>query len=73
MVIIEMLSFVQFIEEIAQKDRTVPAADVERMRARFGDKLGHIPEDGSMLVPVDCVLEALDHWNRKRSPKPPKR
>jgi hypothetical protein len=29
MVIIEMLSFVQFIEEIVQRDRTVPAADIE--------------------------------------------
>jgi hypothetical protein len=31
------------------------------MRERFGDKvlkMGHLQEDGSMLVPVDCVMEA---------------
>jgi hypothetical protein len=32
------------------------------MRERFGDevlKMGHLREDGSMPVPVDCVLEAV--------------
>ena len=56
-----MLTFIQFIEEIAKKDLTIPPADVERMQERFGDrvlKMGHLQEDGSMLVPVDCVLEA---------------
>jgi len=56
-----MLTFVQFIEEIAQKDLTIPPADVQRMRERFGDKvlkMGHLQDNGSMLVPVDCVLEA---------------
>ena len=56
-----MLTFIQFIEEIAKRDLTIPPADVERMRERFGDqvlKMGHLQEDGSMLVPVDCVLEA---------------
>ncbi len=61
MVNIDMLSFIQFIEEIARKDLTIPPADVERMQIRFGDrilKMGHLQEDGSMLVPVDCVVEA---------------
>lgn len=56
-----MLTFIQFIEEIAQKDLTIPPADVQRMRERFGEKvlkMGHLQENGSMLVPVDCVLEA---------------
>ncbi|MBZ5624446.1 MAG: hypothetical protein LAQ69_37975 [Acidobacteriia bacterium] len=56
-----MLTFIQFIEEIAKKDLMIPPADVERMQERFGDKvlkMGHLQEDGSMLVPVDCVLEA---------------
>ena len=56
-----MLTFSQFIEGIARKDLTIPRADVERMRERFGDKvlkMGHLQEDGAMLVPVDCVLEA---------------
>src|SRR5258708_201897 len=56
-----MLTFIQFIEEIAKKDLTIPRADLERMRQRFwekGLKMGHLQEDGSMLVPVDCVLKA---------------
>jgi hypothetical protein len=58
---IEMLTFSQFIEEIAQRDLTIPASEVKRMRERYGDKLlriGHLQEDGSMLVPIDCVIEA---------------
>jgi len=56
-----MLTFIEFIEEIAKKVLTIPPADVDRMREKFGDKvlkMGHLQEDGSMLVPVDCVLEA---------------
>jgi len=56
-----MLTPIQFLEEISKRDLTIPPADVERMRQRFGDKvlkMGHVQEDGSMLVPVDCVLEA---------------
>ena len=56
-----MLNFIQFLEEIAQRDLKIPPADVGRMRQQFGDKvlkMGHLQEDGSLLVPVDCVLEA---------------
>ena len=61
MVCIGMLTFIQFIEEIAKRDLPIPAPDVARMRERFGDKvlkMGHLQEDGSILVPLDCVLEA---------------
>jgi len=56
-----MVTFFQFIEEIAQKDLSISRSDVDRMRDRLGDKvfkMGHLQEDGSMLVPVDCVMEA---------------
>lgn len=56
-----MLTLIQFIEEIAKEDLAIPPVDVERMREQFGDKvlkMGHLQEDGSMLVPIDCVLEA---------------
>jgi len=56
-----MLTFIQFIEEIAKNDLTIAPADVHRMREQFGDKvfqMGHLQDDGSMLVPVDCVIEA---------------
>ncbi len=61
MVIKDVLTFIQFIEEIARKDLTIPPADVNRMREQFGEKIlqmGHLQDDGSMLVPVDCVMEA---------------
>jgi hypothetical protein len=63
-----MLTFIQFLEEISKKDLTVPPADVERMRQRFGDKvlkMGHLQEDGSMLVPVDCVMEAAQSFESR--------
>ena len=56
-----MPTFIQFVEKLAQEDLTIPIADVEGMRRRFGDKvfsMGHVQEDGSSLVPVDCLLEA---------------
>ena len=56
-----MLTFIQFIDEIAKKDLTIPPADVSRMREQFGEKvlqMGHLQDDGSILVPVDCVVEA---------------
>lgn len=39
----------------------ISPAEVVRLRERFGAKtfqMGHLREDGSMLVPVDCVVEA---------------
>jgi len=56
-----MLTFIQFVEEISQESLTVPPGDVELMRQRFGNnvlKMGYLQDDGSMLVPVECVLEA---------------
>lgn len=56
-----MLTFKQFITELAQEQVTLRPADVQEMSARFGNKvlqMGHLEEDGSMRVPVDCILEA---------------
>ena len=56
-----MLTFKQFVTELAREDVTIAPAEVQEMSKRFGDKvlqMGHLEEDGSMLVPVDCVLEA---------------
>jgi len=56
-----MLTFKQFVTELAREDVTLATAEVQEMSKRFGDKvlqMGHLEEDGSMLVPVDCVLEA---------------
>src|SRR5437762_128394 len=56
-----MLTFKQFINELAREDVTISAMDVEGMRKRFGDKvlqMGHLNKDGSMNVPVDCIVEA---------------
>ena len=56
-----MLTFKQFVTELAREDVTLSAAEVQEMTARFGPKvfqMGHLEEDGSMLVPVDCVVDA---------------
>jgi len=56
-----MLSFKQFVTELAREDVSLSAAEVTEMIARFGKKvlqMGHTLDDGSMLVPVDCIVEA---------------
>src|ERR1035441_7053456 len=56
-----MLTFKQFLNELAREDATISPMEVEEMRQRFGDKvlqMGHRNEDGSMDVPVDCIVEA---------------
>lgn len=56
-----MLTFKQFLHELAQQEILISAVEVAEMRDRFGDKvlrMGHRNGDGSMNVPVDCILEA---------------
>jgi len=56
-----MLTFKQFVTELASEDVTLSAPELREMAARFGDKvlqMGHVEQDGSMLVPVDCIVEA---------------
>ncbi|MBV9938452.1 MAG: hypothetical protein JO150_08115 [Acidobacteriaceae bacterium] len=55
------LTFKQFVTELAREDVTLSAADLREMTARFGRKvlqMGHLEQDGSMLVPVECIVEA---------------
>ena len=56
-----MLTFRQFVSELAREDVTLSPAEVQDMRERFGEKvlrMGHLAPDGSMAVPVDCIIEA---------------
>ncbi len=56
-----MLTFQQFLAELAREDVLLSPAELQQMRKRFGEKIlqmGHIEPDGSMLVPVDCIVEA---------------
>ena len=56
-----MVTFKQFVSELASEDVIVSPADVHEMTKRFGNKvlqMGHVQEDGSMLVPVQCIVEA---------------
>lgn len=56
-----MLTFRQFVTELANEDVTLSPAELRGMTARFGDRvlqMGHVEPDGSMLVPVDCIVEA---------------
>jgi len=51
---IDMLAFVQFLEELATDHVTLTPAEVQRMRDRFGDKtlqMGHFEDDGSLSIP----------------------
>lgn len=56
-----MLTFRQFVAELAREDVTISPTEVDEMKKRFGDKvlrMGNLQQDGSMLVSVDCVIEA---------------
>jgi len=62
MVSSDMLSFIQFLEELSKDHITLSPAEVQRMRDRFGDKtlqMGHLDEDGAMLIPVNSIVEAV--------------
>jgi hypothetical protein len=57
-----MLTFKQFVSELARQDVLLSSSEIEAMRQRFGDKvlqMGHLNEDGSMNVPVDSIVEAV--------------
>ena len=57
-----MLAFVQFLEELSTDHVTLSSAEVRRMRDRFGEKtlqMGHLEEDGSLSIPVDSMVEAV--------------
>ena len=56
-----MLTFKQFVTELAREDVIISPSEIEEMKHRFGDKvlqMGHLNQDGSMNVPVDCIVEA---------------
>jgi hypothetical protein len=56
-----MLTFKEFVTELAREDVIISPSEIEDMKHRFGDKvlrMGHLNEDGSMNVPVDCIVEA---------------
>ena len=57
-----MLTFVQFLEELTQQEAALSAAEVQRMVDRYGQRtlhMGNLQEDGSLTVPVDCIVEAV--------------
>jgi hypothetical protein len=56
-----MLTFKQFVAELAKEEVTLSPSDLNEMTVRYGKKvlqMGHVREDGSLLVPVECILEA---------------
>jgi len=57
-----MLTFVQFLEELTQEEVVLNPAEVQRLVERYGPKtlqMGNLQEDGSLTVPVDCIVEAV--------------
>src|SRR5438552_603983 len=56
-----MLTLKEFVTELAREDLRLSSAEVSDLTHRFGDdvlQMGQLQEDGSMLVRVDCILEA---------------
>jgi len=56
-----MTTFKDFVADLARDEVTITPAEVAEMRAHFGDKvlqMGHLQPDGSINVPVDCVVSA---------------
>jgi hypothetical protein len=56
-----MLTFKEFVSELAREDLRLSPAEVSDLTERFSNEvlqMGQLQEDGSMLVPVDCILEA---------------
>ena len=57
-----VLSFIQFLEDLSKDSVILSPAEVERMRSRFGDKvlqMGRLDEDGSMSISVESIVEAV--------------
>src|SRR6266576_876910 len=57
-----MLTFVELLEGLAKQDVTLIPSEVQRMIERFGNKtlqMGTLNEDGSLNVPIDCIVEAV--------------
>jgi hypothetical protein len=66
---IDMLAFVQFLEELSTDHVTLSPGEVRRMRGRFGDKtlqMGHLEADGSLSTPVDSIVEAVQSVGSQR-------
>lgn len=56
------MTFKQLVTELAREDVTLSPAELKEMVARFGEKalqMGHVEQDGSMVVPVECIVEAV--------------
>ncbi len=65
---IDMLAFVQFLEELSTDHVTLSPAEVRRMRRRFDKTLqmGHLEEDGALSIPVDSIVEAVRSQGSQR-------
>ena len=60
-----MLTFVEFLEEIARSNQTitVPPEEVNRLARRFGDRVREMGQwntsDGTLEIPVSAVVEGV--------------
>src|SRR6266571_119910 len=57
-----MLTFVQLLEELTTQEVSLSPAEVRRIVERYGEKtlhMGNLQQDGSLAVPVDCIVEAV--------------
>src|SRR5437667_8918776 len=57
-----VLNFIQLLEELSQDHLNLSSDEVQRMRDRFGAKIlqmGHLEDDGSLSIPLDAIVEAV--------------
>jgi hypothetical protein len=57
-----MLTFIQFLEELATDELTIPASDMERMVSHFGTAvrgMGHLNSEGGLAIPIKVIQNAI--------------
>ncbi len=67
----DMVTFTQFVSEMAQEEVILSPADVQRLKQQFGTtivgKMGRLSaDDGSLIVDADIILEASASLGRKQ-------
>src|SRR5262249_20934790 len=65
----DMLTFIQFLEDLTADTAVLHASEVERMRSRFGDKvlqMGRLNDNGSMSISVESIVEAAQSLGNRK-------
>lgn len=63
-----MLTFAQYISDIAQEEIVLTTAEVQKLKARFGEtvgRMGHLKSDGSLIVDASLIRESALSLGRR--------